>query len=344
MPQVPVDSIDIVSGDRVEDPDQLDFLAMSVKSVGLLHPPVVMENPLVPGRHTMISGRRRLNVVKNLLKWQMIEVSIRTLSEVQIEMIETGENLCRLDYTAIERADAMKRYVALHSAAHPEVREYMEKVKANDKNLRQFKAAENEAEKPKDLPAGPIEAVAAKFGKAESTIRKSVKRAEAFTTEEKAVLRDRKLSNARLDALTKVAPAEKVVAINLLAAGMDYTEAMKEAVGDKFVDDGEDDDPIADEEFLASCPARKQSNKTKFDADALLYRAIQKQKIAFAKSIAWGGMKTKVGDGGSYMRRLMFFMETKHPRDWLHCGQCVQGLIKGGATCGTCRGGGYVIG
>ncbi len=107
--------------------------------------------------------------------------------------------------------------------------------------------------------------------------------------------------------------------------------------------DGEDDDPISDEDFLASCRARGQSNKVRFDADALLYRKIQKLRLDFAKRIGWEATKAKVGEMGPYARRLMLFLEAKHPRDWLHCSQCVHGQTKTG-ICNACKGGGYILG
>lgn len=338
--QVPVDVIDIVSGARSEDPEKLDFLCLSLKAIGLINNVVVVENPQIPGRYRMVAGRRRLAAHKKL-GWEMIEATVRTLSDVDCELLEISENLARLDYTAIERADAMTRYVHLYAAAHPEVREYMESVKVS--NLR---VGESDALPVNEGPPGPtaIESVAKKFGTTARSVQREVKRATAFTDEEKLVLRDRDLPQRQIDDLARLDKGDKVQVVNLLGAGMNYNGAMKEVLGDRFQEEGDDDEGLSDEEFLNSCPARAKSNRARFDADALLYRSVQKQKVALGRAIGWSAIKARVGDMGPFARRLLLFMDAKHPRDWVRCSNCVRGVPSFGEVCGHCKGGGYVIG
>lgn len=342
--QIPVDAIDIISGQRDVPLEKLDLMTLSIKAHGVINRPTVMENSQVPNRYTMIAGRNRLTCVKNL-GWEMIDVSVVTVSEAEAQMVECAENLCRINYSAVERDAAMSRYVKLYAAAHPEVKEYLEQSKKASSNLKQ-NAGTKTTESPQEKPGPtPIEAAATKFGKSKKTIQNAITRAQAFTDEQKLVLKDRKLSRDRLDALAKAEPVDRVTAINLLAAGMAYPEAMKETLGERYADDG-DEDQVDDETFLNSCPVRAKSgtNKARFDADALFYREIQQARIAFAKTIGWGAKKARVGEMGAYARRLMLFMDAKHPRDWLSCGRCVKGINQDKVECSNCKGGGYVLG
>ncbi len=305
--QIAVDSIDIISGARVVDPADQDMLTLNIKAVGLLHPISVCANQAVAGRYNMISGRNRLSAVKTL-EWPLIDAIVKTYSEAQAMMAELGENLCRSDYTVIERADAVKRYADLVAATYPGLKEHLQSHARQDANLREGKKKKAAADADLAAQPSPVDVVAGKLG----------------TTPRRVY--------------------DKVAAINLIASGMSYAQAMTDVLGDAYTDDGEDDDPISDEDFLASCPARKHASKIRFDADALLYRRIQKQRVAFSKRIGWAATKGKVAEMGVYTRRLMLFLEAKHPRDWLHCPNCVHGQAKGGSVCQYCKGGGYQLG
>ncbi len=344
--QIRVDAIDVTSGSRAEDPEKLDFLCLSVKAFGLIHPIVVVEDPHVPGRYRVVVGRRRLAVHK-MLGWEYIDASVRSYSEVEGEMVDLAENLARLDYTPMERSAAVARYVDLYSAAHPEVKEYMEATRERQTSLLKVGGADapsSVATAAAEPPPTPVEAVAARLGVSTKTVRRDISRAGAFTDEERAVLSDRQLSRGRIDDLAKQDPADKVQVVNLLAAGMAYPDAMKEVLGDRFAGDDEDGDGMTDEEFLDSCPCRKKAVRVKFDSDALLYRALQRQRIAFGRAVGWASLKAKVGEKGIYARRMLLFMDAKHPRDWLTCSHCVRGIPRAGQECQTCRGGGYLIG
>ncbi len=340
--QLPVDAIDVISGARTISPDRLEFLAINIKQVGLIHPISVYENAAVPGRYNVISGRTRLSAVK-MLGWPVIDAQISALGEIEREMAELGENLCRTDYTPIEKAHATHRYAELLAAAVPGLKEHIESHTRMTLEQDGQKAAQEAAAQDLASQPSPIAAVAKRTGRSKRSVQADITRAKAFTDAEQTVLRDRGLSGSRIDQVRKLKDPDRLGVMNLLGAGMTFSGAMSDVLGDRYVDDGEDDDPIADDQFLADCSARNQSNKTRFDADALLYRKIQKARVAFAKAIGWGGTKTKIHELGLYGRRLSFLLDAKHPRDWIHCPQCVRGQIKGG-VCNTCKGGGYQLG
>ncbi len=349
--QIPVDSIDITSGFRHVDPAKIDLLALSIKSNGLFNPILVVENTEVRGRYFMVAGRNRLNAVKNKLGWQNIEGTVKQLTEIDRQLVELGENLCRSDYTPIEHATATARFASLYAAAHPEVKDYLENVRDKQtRNLKRGESAPAKAEAAAETALAnaptPTKAVAKQFGVTTRKVERDIKRATAFTDEEKVVLADRKLTGRRLDELVAIPDrADTAQVINLLGAGMAFESAMKEVLGDRYVggEDDDEEDPLSDEQFLAGCPAREKANRSRFDADALFYRAIQKQKLQFGKSIGWSAIKAKIGEMGIYARRLLLFFDAKHPRDWLTCPNCRMGVNQGG-ECKTCKGGGYLLG
>ncbi len=337
--QVPVDAIDIVSGTRKTVKADDEMLALSIKKIGLMQMITFMPSE-VPNRYTLIAGRRRLTAIR-ALGWAMVDGNLVTVSDVDRQIMEIDENLCRTELAPIERAEAVKLRVSLYSATHPAAAEAIKLRETQrdrgDRKPRETKAKEPAADDPPPLP--PMAAVAKHFGVTEQTVRKDIRRAEGFTEPEKVILKDRDTSQRQMDYLLKLEPAEKVQVINLLAISMDFQAALKEVLGDRYVDE----EPVSDEDFLASLPVRTLLRfPARFDADALFYRKIQAQRISFARMIGWGGAKAKIGTVGIYERRLLLFMEAKHPRDWIKCGQCLAGQTPKG-ECMTCRGGGYLI-
>lgn len=341
---ISVEVIDVLSGDREDDEKSRDELCLSIQELGLLQPIVVVPSSEIPGRYSVIAGRRRLQAVKRL-KWEKIDCTVRSLEETQSEMIEISENLHRQELSQMERDRAMSRYMILYEARHPELKGLIQERK--ERNLRKGSNGSAREESESSSPVKPYvtahEAAAKAFKVHPATIRKAVKRADLFTDDERQILDLLKTSTDRIDRLARIPDrAERLRVINLLSAQMPFSEAMAEVLGDRW--EGEDpSEDLTDEEFLEACPIRDKVCKEKFDDDALLYRSIQKEKLAFSRKIGWTKTKSLVANRGIYFRRLMLLLTAKHPRDWVTCGNCVRGICKTG-SCNHCKGGGYQIG
>lgn len=331
--QLEVDAIDVMGGERADTEAERDDLYFSIRDLGLLQPIVVTENPEVPGRFRVVNGRRRLNAIRRL-GWPVIDATIRSFTAVQEEMAEISENLHRLDLTPAERDRALRRYRDLFLEQHPELRD----VKVEDRLRR-------DAEAPTGPAESPTGAVAKQFGLNKRTVQKAVKRAEALTDEQRAVLDACHLKLDRIDRIAAIPDAgHREAIVNLIASNMDYDAAMGEVLGDAWEGIVDDDDDLSDEEFLESLKVRRRVNQQRFDADALLYRRVQQQRIAFTRAIDWSKLRAEVGARGLFFRRLALLLDCKHPRDWMVCHNCVRGQSKGGQECLDCRGGGYLLG
>ncbi len=97
--EVPGDSIRVVGRHR-RDMGELEVLAASIATVGLLHPPVITED----GR--LICGERRLRAMRDILRWTMIPVTVLQVSTILDG--EYAENEIRKDFTPSERVEIGK--------------------------------------------------------------------------------------------------------------------------------------------------------------------------------------------------------------------------------------------
>lgn len=92
---------------RIFDPSELEDLAASIKSVGLLHPPVVRPRPDGSG-YELISGERRYRACK-LAGLEVIPVLIRESTNVASAQAALIENVQRVDLNAMEIAKGLRR-------------------------------------------------------------------------------------------------------------------------------------------------------------------------------------------------------------------------------------------
>jgi ParB-like chromosome segregation protein Spo0J len=92
--EVPCDSIRVVGRHR-RDMGELEVLAASIATVGLLHPPVITKDGV------LICGERRLLAMRDILGWKSIPVIVLEVSSL-IEG-EYAENEIRKDFTPSER-------------------------------------------------------------------------------------------------------------------------------------------------------------------------------------------------------------------------------------------------
>lgn len=110
--KIPIDQI-VVGNRRREDMGDIQGLADSIATYGLLHPVVVDEH------NRLVAGGRRLEACRSL-GWQQIEArSIGELTDKDLRTIELEENLRRKDLTEIEKSRNM---VALAEIKAEEIR------------------------------------------------------------------------------------------------------------------------------------------------------------------------------------------------------------------------------
>lgn len=89
------------------DPEGLDSLAESIKTVGLQHPLVVRQVPDEPDVFEVVEGSRRLRALKKL-GYSNIECRIAEMDDQQALVASIHENMWRGDITAAELSRAIK--------------------------------------------------------------------------------------------------------------------------------------------------------------------------------------------------------------------------------------------
>jgi len=114
MKRIPIDRIEVGTHRRALK--DLKALASSIEDVGLLNPITVR----VDGKgYRLIAGYHRLEACK-AIGWLEIDATIVDLNDLEAELAEIDENLCRHDLTVQDRALLNERKVNLLLALHPE--------------------------------------------------------------------------------------------------------------------------------------------------------------------------------------------------------------------------------
>lgn len=112
---VPVASITSSPRGPVATPADQAALAESIRNHGLLQPIVIT------AKNAVVAGRKRFAAVQSL-GWEEVECNVlgEEVEDLEIAIIEIDENLCRTEYTALDRAAAMAERKQLYEMLHPE--------------------------------------------------------------------------------------------------------------------------------------------------------------------------------------------------------------------------------
>ncbi len=107
---------DIKFNDRIRfEMGELNELAQSIKKFGIIHPPVVDQD------YNLIAGGRRLTAIRDILKWNTIEVDVRdNINALTRKELELEENLQRKDLEWHEQTKAIKEIHELKQQIHGE--------------------------------------------------------------------------------------------------------------------------------------------------------------------------------------------------------------------------------
>lgn len=112
---IDIDSIQIDRDSRQRrELRDVDVLAESIRTVGLINPPVITPDLV------LVAGERRLEACRSL-GWTSIPVQFtEDLSPLALHLIELEENVKRLDLTWQEHNDAIATYHRLQAQAQPD--------------------------------------------------------------------------------------------------------------------------------------------------------------------------------------------------------------------------------
>jgi ParB-like chromosome segregation protein Spo0J len=198
------DAISACSGRRSVCESKVEALAESIKQIGLRTPITVrlvdgfvdVDGVVVDGQPVLVTGNHRLHAVRKL-GWEKVECYIFDGdSDLDAELWEIDENLCRHELSATEQSE--------HKAKRKELWEAREKAA-------QVEPPEIGYKQPPPQSEGFATETAKATGKSKASINRAIKRAHDVCQEARDLIRNTKLdTGAMLDRLAKVSPEEQV--------------------------------------------------------------------------------------------------------------------------------------
>lgn len=191
MEMISLDQIQVQNPYLRLDTD-IEKLAQSIKTVGLIHPLVVNQ------KNQLIAGGRRFSALKYL---GATEVPVHRIDKDprEQELIAIDENLVRLDLTKVEMEHALRRAKDLYEELHPEAPKV--DLDADDKELE----AMVETEGPKSF----IEVAAEKTGLSAKVIKAAIARDERSSEVVKQARKEGMVSASQVGEIIKLAPEDQ---------------------------------------------------------------------------------------------------------------------------------------
>jgi hypothetical protein len=235
-----VDRIQVGRRTRALNTERLEALVQSISTIGLRSPITVRIVPkmIVDGVEeedapVLVAGLHRLEAVKKLGR-KSVDCFVEPGSELDAQLWEIDENLCRSELTELERAEHLQNRKAIYEQMYPEVRQgglpgAPGGGKAKTANLAGFAAD-----------------TATKTGISERTVRRDARRASKIDPGVRGRIRDnRKIadSGAELDTLASMPATEQKRVIDILEAG----QAVSVREAKKLLEDlEEENNPVHD--------------------------------------------------------------------------------------------------
>ena len=224
---VPISSI-VVPEDRKRSVKALGELSASIQALGLL-------NPIILGKdHKLIAGLHRLRACE-ALGWKEIPAVVMQFSELDAELAEIDENLCRAELTVLERAEQTLRRKVIYEQKHPEPRRGVAGVAVSNRN-------QGKITQPTNLSVVSFSAdTAAKTGGHARGVERDVQVAQGIAPAVRETIRNTPLADHQGDllALARIeAPAEQAAAADLVVRGAakNVPDALKQLEGESTSD------------------------------------------------------------------------------------------------------------
>ena len=115
------------------DPDELESLAESIRSNGILQPLLVRAHPTRPGMHEIVAGERRWRAAQ-IAKLHEVPVLERQISDREVLELAIVENVQRHDLTALEEAQGYRRLIDEFSRSQEDLAQQVGKSRAHIAN------------------------------------------------------------------------------------------------------------------------------------------------------------------------------------------------------------------
>lgn len=205
---------------------EVDKLASSIKEIGLIQPitvaaTTVMHGVAEPG-WKIVAGHHRVAAVR-ALGWKEIDaIVIDNEKNLQNELVEIDENLCRAELTNGQRTAYTKRRKQIWEALHPKEKSVAvakDATKLEVGQVGQLQVAKKHGgSRPHDL--GFVASTAAVTGESERSIRRDLARAYALGDSALDKITGTSLdSGVEMDALIRLPEPEREALIERAVAG-----------------------------------------------------------------------------------------------------------------------------
>lgn len=100
---------------KFDEADTAEF-AERIRASGWLSPPLVRPDPLGEG-FLLVAGERRLRAIRHL-GWETVQVTVKSMSDVEHRQLALAENVDRRDLTIAEEALAARDHLAAYEGDH----------------------------------------------------------------------------------------------------------------------------------------------------------------------------------------------------------------------------------
>ena len=115
------------------DADELESLAESIRSNGILQPLLVRAHPTRPGMYEIVAGERRWRAAQ-IAKLHEVPVLERQISDREVLELAIVENVQRHDLSALEEAQGYRRLIDEFSRSQEELAQQVGKSRAHIAN------------------------------------------------------------------------------------------------------------------------------------------------------------------------------------------------------------------
>ena len=206
---VPISEIAVSAERREVLPEDVQALANSISTVGLLNPITI------DGAHNLIAGLHRLEAVK-LLGWTEIECSVTSLEGLMADLAEVDEDFIRKGLSQVDYGELLLRRKEIYEMLHPETKAGISQAAAMNRAIGN-NVAENFSATSKTF----VEDTADKLGVTPRTIRNQIQTAKNLTPEAKEIIRnaDTKITKQSALKISRLPPEHQVEAANQLVSG-----------------------------------------------------------------------------------------------------------------------------
>jgi ParB-like chromosome segregation protein Spo0J len=224
--KIAIEAIDIPEGRRVPTYAAVDAMVASIKTTGLRQP-ITIRHFSNRSRHELVAGAHRLAAAKKL-KWPDIDAFVAAEDDVDAELWEFDENLCRVGLTEAEEAAAVTRRKEIYERLHPET---VAGAGTGGKKKRTKNDVAKLAKSKKSADRFTAD-TAKKTGKKERTIQRAANRGKKIGADNLDRIAHTPLDKGvELDALAKKSKEEQAPIIEAAARGEQVTaRRKKEAV------------------------------------------------------------------------------------------------------------------